>query len=40
VTRRRIALLLTALVAACGVIPVVLLAALGLRIVGDRGERA
>jgi len=40
VTRRRIALLLTALVAACGVIPVVILAVLGLRIVGDRGERA
>jgi len=40
VTRRRIALLLTALIAASGVIPVLLLAIFGLRILGDRGERA
>jgi len=40
VTRRRIALLLTALIAASGVIPLLLLAIFGLRILGDRGERA
>ncbi len=39
-TRRRIALLLTALIAASGVIPLLLLAIFGLRILGDRGERA
>ena len=39
-TRRRIALLLAALVAASGVVPLVLLSALGLQILGQRGERA
>jgi len=40
VTRRRIAFLLAALVAACGVVPVVLLAVFGLQILRQRGERA
>ena len=39
-TRRRMALLLTALVAASGVLPVVLLAVFGLQILRNRGERA
>src|SRR2546427_3272611 len=38
--RRRIALLLTALVAACGVLPLLLLAVLGLQILRQRGERS
>ena len=38
--RRRIALLLTALVAASGVLPLLLLAVFGLQILRDRGERA
>src|SRR2546421_387200 len=40
VTRRRIALLLTALVATSGVLPLLLLAVFGLQILRDRGERA
>src|SRR6266446_2989832 len=40
VTRRRIALLLTALVAASGVLPLLLLAVFGLQILSQRGERA
>src|SRR5256885_6398407 len=40
VIRRRIALLLTALVAASGVLPLLLLAILGLQILRQRGERA
>ena len=39
-TRRRIALLLTALVAASGVLPLLLLAMFGLQILRQRGERA
>ena len=39
-TRRRIALLLTALVATSGVLPLLLLAVFGLQILRDRGERA
>ncbi|TMB11258.1 MAG: ATP-binding protein, partial [Deltaproteobacteria bacterium] len=39
-TRRRMALLLTALVAASGVLPLVLLAVFGLQILRNRGERA
>ena len=39
-TRRRIALLLTALVALSGAVPVILLGIVGLRIVQQRGERA
>src|SRR3989475_6373408 len=38
--RRRIALLLTALVAACGVLPLLLLAMLGLQVLRARGERS
>jgi len=40
VTRQRIALLLAALVAASGVLPLVLLAVLGLQILRQRGERS
>src|SRR5437016_2863045 len=40
VTRRRIALQLTALVAASGVLPLLLLAVFGLQILSQRGERA
>src|SRR5439155_12273880 len=40
VTRRRIALLLAALVAASGVLPLLLLAVFGLQILRQRGERA
>jgi signal transduction histidine kinase len=40
VTRRRIALLLAALVAASGVLPLLLLSVLGLQILRQRGERA
>src|SRR3989454_10209606 len=40
VTRRRIALLLTALVAASGVLPLLLLAVFGLQILRARGARA
>jgi len=40
VTRRRIALLLAALVAASGVLPLLLLSAFGLQILRQRGERA
>src|SRR5882724_4169662 len=40
VTRRRIALFLAALVGASGVVPLLLLAVFGLRILGQRGERA
>ena len=39
-TRQRIALLLAALVAASGVLPLVILAALGLQILRQRGERS
>ncbi len=39
-TRRRIAFQLTALVAACGVVPLVLLAVFGLQILRRRGEAA
>jgi signal transduction histidine kinase len=40
VTRRRIALFLAALVGASGVVPLLLLALFGLRILGQRGERS
>jgi len=40
VTRRRLALLLTALVAASGVLPLLLLAVFGLEILRERGEQA
>jgi signal transduction histidine kinase len=40
VTRRRMALLLAALVAASGILPLLLLAVLGLQILSRRGERA
>src|SRR4051812_36246263 len=39
-TRRRIALLLAALVAASGVVPLLLLSVVGLQILRQRGERA
>lgn len=39
-TRRRIALMLAAMVALSGVLPVTLLAAAGLKIVRERGERS